>query len=568
MLSNRHIWRGTPIAPQVYYTHDPLGRLTAADYRSTSLTAGSTGESFEYEYDAVGNRLTYSGPDGSHTYTYDAANRLTSVDGVTYTWDDRGDLIHDGVYTYTYNAAGRLVRAESVTATLVYTYASTSLSAGTAGGLRVAQSVDGDVTEFAWDWASGLPELLSENGNLYLVGHETLGQWNGSAWAYTLPDALGSVRQVTDEAGAVTAAREWTPYGVEVGGAQAGLGYAGEWQDAALGLAYLRARWLDSQVGRFTRRDVWEGNYSLPQSLHAYAYVRSNPLKYADPSGYTACEMDPNSSACLYQCTSGGLSEEECRVIIRRQYGGNPPATPTTPAQPPTPEPSPLPTPSGKTAYLTFDDGPDPSLTPQIALALQSRGMQATFFLTGTDVDWERIRSVCAPEDVPTEWANVEVVKLLWASRHAIGIHGWLHTNAWNSPTVDPSQEIRLVEEALKSILGITELPDRLLRAPYGAFPDVPVSGYSGWYYYGWSVDAKDDYGVDAQTIINNVLGQLDQKGLPDNPIILLHSIRPGTYDAIVDPRYDLLGKLVEAGYTQFRKLPRPGDPVDTAIWP
>jgi YD repeat-containing protein len=40
----------------ITYTYDPLNRLTGADYRSTGLTAGSTGESFAYQYDAVGNR--------------------------------------------------------------------------------------------------------------------------------------------------------------------------------------------------------------------------------------------------------------------------------------------------------------------------------------------------------------------------------------------------------------------------------------------------------------------------------------------------------------------------------
>ena len=34
------------------------------------------------------------------TYEYDAANRLTSVNGVVYTWDDRGNLINDGMFTY------------------------------------------------------------------------------------------------------------------------------------------------------------------------------------------------------------------------------------------------------------------------------------------------------------------------------------------------------------------------------------------------------------------------------------------------------------------------------------
>ena len=85
--------------------------------------------------------------------------------------------------------------------------------ATTAPGLRVAQSVDDEVTNFVWDWASGVPEMLSEDQAMvssiapYLVGHETLGYWNGNDWTYHLPDALGSVRQLDDAAGHVTLAR-------------------------------------------------------------------------------------------------------------------------------------------------------------------------------------------------------------------------------------------------------------------------------------------------------------------------------------------------------------------------
>jgi hypothetical protein len=128
------------------------------------------------------------------------ANRLTKVGDVVYTWDARGNLSNDGVFTYTYNAAGRMVRAQSVTATLVYTY--------NHSGLRVAQSVESHQSAFSWDWATGVPEMLSDGDALYLVGHETLGQWDG-AWSYYLPDALGSVRQATDGAGTVVSAREW-----------------------------------------------------------------------------------------------------------------------------------------------------------------------------------------------------------------------------------------------------------------------------------------------------------------------------------------------------------------------
>ncbi|MDY7077214.1 MAG: hypothetical protein SXV54_09850, partial [Chloroflexota bacterium] len=87
----------------ITYTYDPLNRLTGAAY--------STGESFEYRYDAVGNRLALTKTISLDettvtTYTYDAANRLTSAGDVTYTWDDRGNLVSDGTFTYAYNGAG------------------------------------------------------------------------------------------------------------------------------------------------------------------------------------------------------------------------------------------------------------------------------------------------------------------------------------------------------------------------------------------------------------------------------------------------------------------------------
>jgi len=206
---------------------------------------------------------------------------LTSVDGIAYTWDKRGNLTHDGTFTYTYNAAGRMVRAQSVTATLVYTY--------NHSGLRVAQSVDGDPKSFSWDWATGIPEMLSAGDALYLVGRETLGQYADGAWVYHLPDALGSVRQWTDEAGSVTYAAGYTPYGEglwQAGSTQSAWGYTGEWWDADLGMEYLRARWYSPQVGRFTRRDPWEGDLWLPKTLpQSYVYVVNNPVNVLDPSG-------------------------------------------------------------------------------------------------------------------------------------------------------------------------------------------------------------------------------------------------------------------------------------------
>ena len=233
---------------------------------------------------------------------------------VTYTWDERGNLTHDGTFTYTYNAAGRMIRAQSVTATLVYTY--------NHSGLRVAQSVDGDPTSFSWDWATGVPEMLSARDALYLVGHDTLGQYVGSAWTYYLPDALGSVRHTVDGVGAVVSAREWSPYGVEVGSAQAGPSYTGEWWDAAVGLQYLRARWYDVSVGRFTRRDPISGFPDRPQTFQAFVYAHDNPINLTDHSGlapWVDCSNWPTYLDLKKLCEQANGDDDDPDVLDARE---------------------------------------------------------------------------------------------------------------------------------------------------------------------------------------------------------------------------------------------------------
>ncbi|MCP4596585.1 MAG: RHS repeat-associated core domain-containing protein [Neptuniibacter sp.] len=131
-----------------------------------------------------------------------------------------------------------------------------------------------------------------------------MGQSANGAWGYYLPDALGSIRQTTDDVGAVSGSREWTPFGVEVGAARGGLGYTGEWLDGSIDLQYLRARWYDVQVGRFTRKDPWLGSRSQPQTLHKYVYAKNDPINELDPSGFCS-QSGWNDSSGLY-------TEENC----------------------------------------------------------------------------------------------------------------------------------------------------------------------------------------------------------------------------------------------------------------
>jgi RHS repeat-associated protein len=61
--------------------------------------------------------------------------------------------------------------------------------------------------------------------------------------------------------------------------------FAGEQYDAALGLYYNRARYLNTSTGRFWSMDAFEGDPESPISLHKYLYANSDPVDNSDPGG-------------------------------------------------------------------------------------------------------------------------------------------------------------------------------------------------------------------------------------------------------------------------------------------
>ena len=220
----------TDDAPRtITYAYDPLGRLTSANY--------GDGNYFVYTYDAVGNRLSERTQFGTTTYTYDAANRLATVNAVSYTWDDNGNLLSDGVSTYTYDHANRLRSVTTGGTTYTYTYNGL--------GDRVSQTVGEVTTTYMLDLNAGLTQVLADGTNTYLYGYERIAQFSASETGYFLGDALNSVRQMTDEDGVVTLTRQYEPYGEMLSSTGSGVsmyGFDGEQTDAT-GLQYLRARY-------------------------------------------------------------------------------------------------------------------------------------------------------------------------------------------------------------------------------------------------------------------------------------------------------------------------------------
>jgi RHS repeat-associated protein len=62
--------------------------------------------------------------------------------------------------------------------------------------------------------------------------------------------------------------------------------FAGEAYDAALGLYYNRARYLNTSTGRFwTMDEDGFGDEESPATLHKYVYATNDPVDLSDPSG-------------------------------------------------------------------------------------------------------------------------------------------------------------------------------------------------------------------------------------------------------------------------------------------
>jgi RHS repeat-associated protein len=268
------------------YTYDPLYRLTEADY--------STGEYFWYTYDAVGNRLTQETHEGANAYAYDIANRLIEVDGVSYTWSANGNLLSDGTSMYTYNHANRLTGMTQGDDD--YNFAYNGL------GDRLGQTINGEATNYTLDLVAGLTQVLDDGTNAYLYGLNRVGEEQPAGWAYHVPDALGSVRQLTDASGKVTLAQSYEPFGsvmTSIGSGETNYSYTGEWADGT-GLVHLRARYYVPVQGRFLSRDTWNGNSNIPMSFNAWLYVNANPVNFSDPSGYMRGPWPPPIPVCAH----------------------------------------------------------------------------------------------------------------------------------------------------------------------------------------------------------------------------------------------------------------------------
>ena len=112
-----------------------------------------------------------------------------------------------------------------------------------------------------------------------------------------------------------------------------------------------------------------------------------------------------------------------------------------------------------KTAYLTFDDGPDTVNTPAILDALKAHGIHATFYVLGAMAE-----------------KNPAVLKRIFAEGHAIGNHSYDHNYKDLYQSKDSFiAQMQHTDEVIFNILGVRPF---IIRAPGGT-----VGMFTGDYY-------------------------------------------------------------------------------------
>ena len=173
-----------------------------------------------------------------------------------------------------------------------------------------------------------------------------------------------------------------------------------------------------------------------------------------------------------------------------------------------------------KIIALTFDDGPNPYITPAILDFLAEQEVVATFYVLGF-----------LTGQMP------QIVARAVREGHQIGSHSYNHRNLSRLSQEARRQQLSRADDAISAALGF---PPSTMRPPYGAYnagvrADLTVPLVL------WSIDPWDWNTEDAQYVADHVISRAQ-----DGDIILLHDIYQSTYRAtrLIVPA------LLERGFT------------------
>ena len=175
---------------------------------------------------------------------------------------------------------------------------------------------------------------------------------------------------------------------------------------------------------------------------------------------------------------------------------------------------------------LTFDDGPHPTLTPQLLDILAARGARATFYVIG--------RNAARYPDI---------LRRIAAEGHEIGNHTWSHPSLYGVGDTAMLRELERTSEAIQQAVGFAPVS---VRPPYGNM--YPRQSQVVWDALQmttvmWSIDPLDWQRPGASVVANRILSQHHA-----GAVVLSHDIHgptvramPAVVDGLIGRGYDLV---------------------------
>lgn len=160
---------------------------------------------------------------------------------------------------------------------------------------------------------------------------------------------------------------------------------------------------------------------------------------------------------------------------------------------------------------LTFDDGPNATLTPKLLDLLAARHLKATFFVVGQNA-----------ADHP------DILKRAVREGHEIANHSWSHPNLGKMSDEAVRRELQKTDDAIAAAIG--KRPT-LLRPPYGsitAHQKKWIHEEFGYRIIIWDVDPLDWKRPGPSVVTSRIL-----KETKAGSIVLAHDIHPPTIEAM-----------------------------------
>ena len=298
------------------YQYDALNQLQRVDYPAYSE---------ELFYDKAGNRSRRLVGGEEELYQYDPRNRLMALTrgGVTtpFQYDNAGNLLRDDKARYSYDAFNRTVKVETFDGNV-------QVNRYDAEGLRHEMEENGRLVRFIFHKGEAVAEQEENSNVIRLIrGSELIARSSDSESARTYyhyaSDEMGSTTHIVDEQGNVQnryAYDAWGKIEVKEEAVPNRFTYYGQQIDPITQQYYLRARFYNPVIGRFTQEDTYRGD-----GLNLYAYCHSNPIYYTDPSGFSTPRVvhsnNPEVMDILQSTTQflQGVSGERVGAIPSRE---------------------------------------------------------------------------------------------------------------------------------------------------------------------------------------------------------------------------------------------------------